>query len=41
MNVLLESKASSTNSFCVTDNAVSLEGAKLLVAYLEEYAKST
>jgi len=28
------------NLFCVTDNAVSLEGAKLLVTYLEEYAKS-
>lgn len=29
-----------TNSFCATDNAVSLDGAKKLVAYLEEYAKA-
>jgi hypothetical protein len=28
------------NLFCDTDNAVSLEGAKLLVSYLEEFAKA-
>ena len=28
------------NPMCSLDNAVSLDGAKLLVSYLEEYAKS-
>ena len=28
------------NFFCALDNAVSLDGTKLLVSYLEEFAKS-
>jgi hypothetical protein len=28
------------NLLCSTDNAVSLDGAKLLVSYLDEFAKS-
>jgi hypothetical protein len=41
MNVLYTFHCSYTNLFCITDNAVSLDGAKALVAYLEDYAKST
>jgi hypothetical protein len=33
-------RLSRTNCMCALDNAVSLDGAKRLVSYLEEYTKS-